>query len=211
MDIKTYVQKHVRRPNGGAAANQFAVLAFDLGLKHGDGHPPSERAEFSDKIRENGPSGPWSAKPHGYRPITNPVTETAKTGRVVVVVKKDRHGQDTVLAPNKENMAERQTKIHAERSLAARIEVFAKHYFDEYDRLPASVSMYSFYSPCTKCIGYLGSLPGRIKIPLWFFSYSLPYVSEAGDEPEADTEHFSNENAAIDAVERLRSSGWHIL
>lgn len=210
MDIKAYVRKHVKRPMGGAAANQFAVLAFDLGLKPRDGHPPSEGPAFIDTISGNGPSGPWCTLPHGYTPIANPVKETDERGRTVVVIKKDKYGQDTVSAPDAENMGQRET-IHAERSLAARIVLFSKHYFDKYGALPTSVSMYSFYSPCDKCIGYLSGLPGKGKIPLWFFAYSLPYVSLSGAQPRGDTDYFSNEKTAIEAVEKLRSSGWHIL
>jgi hypothetical protein len=127
-----------------------------------------------------------------------------------VLVKKDKHGEDTVTAASKEHYGHRET-IHAERSLIARLPIYVAQYQNKHRRMPFSVSLYSHLSPCRHCIKTLQPFPRKIGIPHWFFAYSLPYVSSTGQQSRSETDYYPDAKAAIDAAETLRPAGWHVL
>ena len=210
MDIKTFVGQHVSRPSGGSTAYQFSVLALDLGLDpKTPGHPPDGCKAFSDRISANGPSGPWCLTPEYYRPVGLPVTETDAAGKTYVVIKPNSRGQLDVIVRDKSHYGEREW-AHSEALLAARIASYSKHFFDKHKSLPESVSLYSFFSPCKKCIGYLSTLPAKFKTPHWFFAYTDLYVKDGAAQTK-DTDPFPDSKSALDAMERLRGGGWHVL
>jgi hypothetical protein len=204
MDIKEYV-RGIQRPGTGQTEDQFGVLAFDLGLAPSIGHPPPTTGiRFTDEIRANSASGPWCVIPHNWSPVANPRKLDG-----LVIIKSDRHGQPDVYA-DKGSYGQRET-IHTERSLVARVGIYSEHYVKQHKEPPKSVSLYTYYSPCSHCIAYLKGVPHKSSIPKWFIAYSLPYVKPIEKDERTATDPFETAEAAIAAVKSLHSSGWDVL